>query len=116
MSVVFSHPQATLDRLSLADLLTPLQFKMVLLFAYGSSACEIAQVLCTTEQVIKNTLTDAYNRTGCRDSGELLRRYFRELADGALELGRLRRELAELEARVERNLHGRRGDLLRHIN
>jgi DNA-binding CsgD family transcriptional regulator len=93
-----------------------MQFKTVLLFAYGLRNCEIAQVLGTTEQVIKNTLRDAYIRTGCWDSGELVRRYFREVADGVLELGRLRRELAELEARVAQNLHVRQGDLLRHIN
>lgn len=116
MSVSFSHPQASIDRLSLANLLTPMQFKAVLMFAYGLSTCEIAQVLSTTEQVIKNTIADAYSRTGCRDSGELLLRYFREVADGVLELGRLRRELAELDARIERNLHARPKDLPRHIN
>jgi hypothetical protein len=39
-----------------------------------------------------------------------------EVASGLLELGRLRRELAELEARVAQNHHARPGDLLRHIN
>jgi DNA-binding CsgD family transcriptional regulator len=116
VSAVSSHPQATIDGLNLANLLTPMQFKAVLMCAYGLSNCEIAQVLSTTEQVIKNTLRDACTRTGCCDSGELLRRYFREVADGVLELGRLRRELAEIEARVERNLLARPGDLPRHIN
>jgi hypothetical protein len=33
-----------------------------------------------------------------------------------LELGRLRRELAALEARAAQILHARPGDLLHHIN
>ena len=116
VSVVSSHPQATTDRLSLANLLTPMQFKTVLLFAYGLRNCEIGQVLGTTEPVIKNALRDAYDRTRCWNSGELLCRYLSEVASGLLELGRLRRELAELEARVAQNHHARPGDLLRHIN
>lgn len=93
-----------------------MQFKTVLLFANGLGNYEIAQVLGTTEQVIKSALRDASIRTCCWNSGELVRRYFREVADGLLELGRLRRELAELEARAVQILHARPGDLLRHIN
>ena len=116
MSVVSSRPQKAIDRLTLANLLTPMQFKTVLLFAYGLKNCEIAKVLGTREQVIKTALYDAYNRTGCWNSGEIMRRYFREVVDGLLELGRLRRELTELEARAAQILHGGSGDLLRHIN
>ncbi|HEV2730349.1 MAG TPA: hypothetical protein VGV15_09980 [Terriglobales bacterium] len=92
-----------------------MQFKTVLLFAYGLRNYEIAQVLGTTEQVIKNALRDAYTRTGCWNSDELVRRCFREVADGLLEVGRLRRELANLAARAVQILHARPG-LLRHIN
>lgn len=116
MSVVPSKPQETTRRFTLADLLLPMQFKTVLLFAYGLTNCQIAQVLGTTEHVIKNALCDAYNRTGCWNSGELVCRYFRELADGLLELGWLQRELAELEARATLILHGRPGDILRNAN
>jgi DNA-binding CsgD family transcriptional regulator len=116
MSVTSSNPQETARRVTLTDLLSPMQFKTVLLFAYGLSNCQIAQVLGTTEHVIKNAIRDVYERAGCHDSGELACRYFRELADGLLELGRLRRELAELDTRAMLILHGRPGDLLRRVN
>jgi hypothetical protein len=104
MSVMSSHPQETIDNFTLADLLKPMQFKTVLLVACGLKKCEIAEFLGTREQVIENALADVYHRTGCWNSGELVRRYFREVATGLLELGRLQRELAELEARTGQNL------------
>ena len=116
MSVVSSHPQETIDNLTLADLLNPMQFKTVLLVACGLNNCEIADFLGTREQVIKNVLTDVYHRTGCWSSGELVRRYFRELATGLLELGRLQRELAELEARTGQSLPTPSEDRRQYIN
>src|SRR5277367_2810752 len=107
MSVVSSHPQETIDNLTLADLLKPMQFKTVLLVACGLKNCEIAEFIGTREQVIKNALADVYSCTGCWNSGELVRRYFREVATGLLELGRLQRELAELEVRSGRNVPAR---------
>jgi DNA-binding NarL/FixJ family response regulator len=100
MSVVPSHRHAPTRAFSLGDILLPMEFKTVLLLAHGLTNYQIAQVLGTTEQVIKNALRDVFHRSGCRDSGELACRYFRELANGLLELGRLRRELAELDARA----------------
>ena len=116
MSVTSSNTQQTTRRGTLTDLLSPMQFKAVLLFAYGLSNCQIAQVLGTTEHVVKNAIRYVYKRAGCHDSGELACRYFREVADGLLELGRLRRELAELDSRVMLILHGGPGDLLRRVN
>ena len=113
--VVSSHPQETIDKLTLADLLKPMQ-KTVLLVAWGLKNCQIAEFLGTTEQVIKNVLREVYDRTGCWNSGELVRRYFREVASGLLELGRLQRELAELQARAAPNLHARPEDRIQHIN
>jgi len=116
MSVVSSHPQETVDNLTLADLLKPMQFKTVLLVACGLKNCEIAEFLGTREQVVENALADVYHRTGCWNSGELVRRYFREVATGLLELGRLQRELAELEARTGQNLSTRSENRLQYIN
>jgi len=117
MSVVSSHhPQESIDSLTLADLLKPMQFKTVILVACGLKNCEIAEFLGTTEQVIRNVLADAYHRTGCWNSGELVRRYFREVASGLLELGRLRRELEELETRTGQNLLTRPAHLVQYIN
>ena len=77
-----------------------MQFKAMLLVACGLDNHQIAQCLRTTEQTIRNVLWNCYQRTGCRNRDELVRRYFCEAATGLLELGRLQRELAELEDRV----------------
>jgi hypothetical protein len=116
MSLVSSHPQKTIHNLTLADLLKPMQFKTVLLVACGLKNCEIAEFLGTREQVIENALADVYHRTGCWNSGELVRRYFREVANGLLELGRLQRELTELEARTGQSLPTLSENQLQYIN
>jgi DNA-binding CsgD family transcriptional regulator len=116
MSVLSSHPQGTIDNLTLADLLKPMQFKTVLLVACGLKNREIAEFLGTREQVVENALADVYHRTGCWNSGELVRRYFREVATGLLELGRLQRELAELEARSGQNLPTLSENRLQYVN
>ncbi len=116
MSVESIRLQEFVDPLSLADLLNPMQFKTVFLAASGLRNCEIAQCLGTTEMVIKNVLADAYDRTGCSNSGEVVRRYFRQVSSSILELERLHRELAELESRIGQNMHARIGDLLHHIH
>ncbi len=110
MSLSFD-PNGTIDGPTLADLLNPMEFKTVLLVTRGLQNCQVAEFLGTTELVIENVLTDVYDRTGCWNSGELVRRYFREAASGLLELGRLQRQLAELEARAAQNLHPRPSDL-----
>jgi len=85
---------------SLADLLEPMQFKALLLVTCGLDNHQIAQWLRTTEQTIRNVLWKCCQRSGCRNIDELVRRYFCEVATGFLDIGRLRRELAELEDRV----------------
>jgi DNA-binding CsgD family transcriptional regulator len=110
---VSSHPQG---QLTLANLLQPMQFKTVLLVACGLKNSEIAGFLGTTEPVVTSALQDVYERTGCWNSSELVRRYFREVASGLLELGRLQRELAELEARAGESLHACLEERLQHVN
>ena len=100
MSTVSSDSLDTFDAPSLADLLEPMQFKAMLLVTCGLESHQIAQCLCTTEQTIQNVLWNCYQRIGCRNIDELVRRYFWEVETGLLELGRLQRELAELENRV----------------
>jgi hypothetical protein len=116
MMSVLSHSLETIDDLTLADLLKPMQFKTVLLVTCGLKNCQIAEFLGTTELVIKNVLMDVYDRTGCWNSGELVRRYFREVAGGLLELGRLQRELAELEARAAKNFNARPDERPQHLH
>jgi len=116
MSAVSSHPQETVDNLTLADLLKPMQFKTVFLVACGLKNCEIADVLGTREQVIEDALSDVYRLTGCWNSSQLVRRYFREIATSLLELGRLQRELAELEVRTGQTLPTLSENRLHYIN
>ena len=116
MPAVISYPQETIDRGSLASLLTPMQFRTVLLVACGLKKCEIAELLGTREGVIENTLRDIYDRTSCANSGDLVLRYVHEVESGLLELARLRRDLEELAARSAEILHRRCGDQLRHRN
>ena len=100
LSAISSDSLDTFDAPSLADLLEPMQFKVMLLVTCGLENHQIAQSLRTTEAAIRNVLWNCYQRTGCRNIDELVRRYFCEVAAGLLELGRLQRELAELEVRV----------------
>lgn len=79
MSAVISYRQETLDRITLAVLLTPTQFRTVLLVACGLKKCEIAELLGTRERVIENVLRDIYDRTGCANSGDLVLRYVHEV-------------------------------------
>jgi DNA-binding CsgD family transcriptional regulator len=96
----------TFDAPSLADLLEPTQFKAMLLVTCGLENYQIAQCLRTTEQTIRNVLWSCYQRTGCRNSDELVRRYFCEVAIGLLEHGRLQQELAALADRAAQILDG----------
>jgi len=104
MSVVPSDSLDHINSACLTDLLEPMQFKAVLLVTCGLENHQIAQCLGTTEQTIRNVLSKCQKRTGCRNCDELVRRYFREVASGLLELGRLQRELAELETRTNQIL------------
>jgi DNA-binding CsgD family transcriptional regulator len=116
MSAVVSCPQKKIDRVTLASLLTPMEFRTVLLVACGLKHFEIAEFLGTRERVIENALRDIYDRTGCANSGDLVLRYVHEVESGLLELARLWRELQELEIRSEQILHGRPGDLRRNLD
>jgi DNA-binding NarL/FixJ family response regulator len=115
---IFTVPEVPMvtSTLSLAILLTPMQFKAALLAACGLKNSEIAAFLNTTEPVIKIVLTDVVKRTGCSDSDKLIARYVWEIESGLLELARLHRELAELEARTGQNLRRRSGALIQRIN
>jgi DNA-binding CsgD family transcriptional regulator len=100
LSAVSSDSLDTFDAPSLADLLEPVQFKAMLLVTCGLETHQIAQCLRITEHTIRNVLRNCYQRSGCGNIDELVRRYFCEVATGLLELGRLQRELAEIEDRV----------------
>ena len=88
----------------------------MLLVACGLSNRDVGDLLGTTEPVIANVLRDVYRRTGCSNSRDLVLRYVLEVERSLRDLGRLRRELAELETRAGRILHAYPGSLLQHIN
>ena len=100
----------------LAGLLSPMEFKTVLLVACGLSNRDIGDLLGTTQTVIANVLRDVYRRTGYSSSRDLVLRYVHEVESSLRDLGRLRRELAELETRAGQILHVHPGSLLEHLN
>jgi DNA-binding NarL/FixJ family response regulator len=100
----------------LAGLLSPMEFKTVLLVACGLSNREIGDLLSTTDLVIANVLRNVYRRTGYSNSRDLVLRYVHEVERSLRDLGRLRRELAELETRAGQILHVHPGSMIQHIN
>ena len=109
------HPHKPIES-PLAGLLSPMEFKTVLLVACGLSNRDIGDLLGTTQTVIANVLRDVYRRTGYSSSRDLVLRYVHEVESSLRDLGRLRRELAELETRAGQILHVHPGSLLQHIN
>ncbi len=71
------------------DRLTPKEMKIVGLIVQGYKNKEIAQVLGTTEQVIKNYLRSVYDKTGVSDRLELalFTIHHRVLAEAAAQAG-----------------------------
>jgi len=87
-------PISTEDRVGTRVLgrLTPKELQIVALVSKGSKNRDIAVMLGTTEQVIKNTLRNIYDKAGVSDRLELavFTLHHRVLADAA---GRVRQEL-----------------------
>ena len=115
MTVFYFPPRETAEECNLANLLTPMQFKTVLLVICGLTNHEISEFLGTTEHVIKSVLADIHDRTGCSNNAELILRYIDKVERGVLAIGRLRRELKELQARVS-HVPSLGGNLLHHFN
>lgn len=115
MTVFYFPPKETAGEGNLASLLTPMQFKTLLLVICGLKNCEISEFLGTTEHVIRIVLADIYDCTGCANNSELILRYIDEVERGELSIGRLRRELNELQARAI-HVPSLDGNLLHHFN
>jgi DNA-binding NarL/FixJ family response regulator len=86
-----SHDADELDAVGtrVRDRLTPKEMKIVGLIVQGYKNKEIAQVLGTTEQVIKNYLRSVYDKTGVSDRLELalFTIHHRVLAEAAAQAG-----------------------------
>ena len=85
-------------KLTLHDVLTPKQFRVALLVSSGLKNSEIAMVLRTTENMIKNILRDIYDRSGCSNRVELALLMVHEAEMGMYDRENLDEELATLRA------------------
>jgi DNA-binding NarL/FixJ family response regulator len=74
---------------SLMDLLTPRQFEVAILIAWGLKNADIATRLRTTEYVIKNYVKEIYDRAGCWNRVELALRFVYENHTGLYDADRL---------------------------
>ena len=68
--------------MSLEDILTKKQLRIVELVAYGFKNKEIASEVGTTEYVIKNYLRDIFDKCGCWNRVELALRHVHETVSG----------------------------------
>ncbi|HEY1272995.1 MAG TPA: hypothetical protein VGF08_13465 [Terriglobales bacterium] len=84
---------------TLMDLLTPLQFRVTILVAFGFKNHEIAARIDSTEGVVKNLIQDIFIRAGAWNRVELALRYVYESEKHLYDQQRLRQEIADLEAR-----------------
>jgi DNA-binding NarL/FixJ family response regulator len=89
-------------RETLMDILTPTQFRVAILVGSGLKNTDIAQLINTTEGVVKNFIRDIFARAGISNRVELALRYTGELESGAYDQERLDQEIAELQAQAER--------------
>lgn len=58
-------------RKTLQDVLTSKQFRVALLVTSGMKNIQIAMIMRTTENVVKNILREVYDRSGCSNRVEL---------------------------------------------
>jgi len=87
---------------TLMDILTPTQFRVAILVGSGLKNTDIAQLIDTTEGVVKNFIRDIFARAGLSNRVELALRYTSELEAGAYDRERLDEEIAELQSRAAR--------------
>jgi DNA-binding CsgD family transcriptional regulator len=84
------------NKLTLQDVLTPKQFRVALLVTSGLKNLEIAMILGTTENMIKNILRNVYDRSGCSNRVELALLLVHEAETGMYDRCNLGREIGTL--------------------
>ena len=87
---------------TLMDILTPTQFRVTILVGSGLKNTDIAQLINTTEGVVKNFVRDIFARAGISNRVELALRYTSELEAGQYDQERLDQMMQELRSRAER--------------
>jgi DNA-binding CsgD family transcriptional regulator len=88
---------------TLLDILRPQQFQTVILLALGLDSCQVADLLETNERAVNISLSDSFDRTGCRSVEVLSVRLVYEY-DNNLYDERLEKALAELQSAAKRML------------
>jgi len=88
---------------TLLDILSSQQFQTVILLALGLDSCQVADLLETNERAVYSSLTDSFDRTGCRSVEVLGVRLVYEY-DNNLYDERLEKALAELQSAAKRML------------
>lgn len=83
---------------TLMDILTPRQFSVAVLVAWGLKNSEIAARLGTTEYMVKNYMKEIYDRAGCWNRVELALRFVYENHAGLYDSERLNTLVNELES------------------
>jgi DNA-binding CsgD family transcriptional regulator len=88
------------NKLTLQYVLSPKQFRVALLVTSGLKNAEIAKILRTTENMIKNILRDVYDRSGCSNRVELALLLVHEAGTGMYDRENLDQELATLRTLI----------------
>ena len=88
---------------TLLDILSSQQFQTVILLALGLDSCQVADLLETNERAVYSSLSDSFDRTGCRSVEVLGVRLVYEY-DNNLYDERLEKALAEVQSAAKRML------------
>lgn len=88
---------------TLLDILSSQQFRTAILLTLGLDSEQIAHLLDTSEQTVRTSLSDCFDRTGCRTTQDLAARLLFE-SENRLYDARLDKELAELQNAAMRML------------
>jgi hypothetical protein len=88
---------------TLLDILSSQQFRTVILLTLGLDTCQIAELLETSERSVCQSLSDCFDRAGCRSAEGLAVRLLYECENDLFD-GRLEKELAGLQSAARRML------------
>jgi DNA-binding CsgD family transcriptional regulator len=91
------------DFSTLLDILNSQQFRTVLLFAAGLDLGQIADLLDTSERMVRSSLEDCFHRLGCRSEEGLAARLRYEFENGLYD-ERLEKQLGYLQDAAKRFL------------
>ena len=88
---------------TLLDILSSQQFQTAILLSLGLDTCQIADLLETSERTVWRSLSDCFDRVGCRSAEGLAFRLSYEFENEMYD-ERLDHELAELQSAARRML------------